>query len=68
MEVDYTLGGVPVILVPSDLLTESPICQQEEAETATITASSALSDSKGLPMALYFVLGLITCGILGIEV
>jgi hypothetical protein len=68
MEVQYSQGGVPVILVPSELLANSPMCQQEEAATATVTDSSALSDLKRLPLVSYLAFGLIACVILGFEV
>jgi Domain of unknown function (DUF1966) len=40
MEVEYTLGGVPVILVPSSMLSSSGMCGSEEASTATISQVS----------------------------
>jgi alpha-amylase len=70
VEVDYSKGGVPVILVPSSLLANSPLCQGEVTSTATIKApSSALSDrTQRHWMANYIALGFLVCGVFGIHI
>jgi alpha-amylase len=66
VEVDYTKGGVPVILVPSALLAKSPLCQAESTASATIkSASSALSVR--IQRHYYLALGFLVCGMIGIH-
>jgi len=77
MEVQYTLGGVPVILVPSSMLSSSGMCGSEEAATATVTQVSSARRSlefgfdfgRGLGIYHYVLYGLYgLCVVLGTGV
>lgn len=77
MEVQYTLGGVPVILVPSSMLSSSGMCGSEEAATATVTQVSGARRSlefgfdfgRGLGIYHYVLYGLYgLCVVLGTGV
>lgn len=69
VDVEYTRGGVPVILVPDSVLQNSGLCgnsdvvvQQLKGQLASSALAGLRAPAPGLAVFVLFVLGLVSSG------